>query len=169
MGFHDLSTEAGVAVANTFFLSKSYVEGHQPTQADVATFKAFTSAPDAKKYPFAARWYKHIASYEPEFSTLPGDASKPYTEYGPENVDIPVIPAKGGDDDDEDLFGSDSEEEDPEVAAEREKRLNEYKAKKAKKPKVAAKSLVTMEVKPWGMFNYQHFPSTVHILTIVFR
>ncbi|OQE23654.1 hypothetical protein PENSTE_c008G00540 [Penicillium steckii] len=50
----------------------------------------------------------------------------------------------------EDLFGSDSEEEDPAVAAERKKNLEEYKAKKAAKgPKPAAKSMVTLEVKPW--------------------
>ncbi|KAI5280441.1 Translation elongation factor 1 beta, partial [Ascosphaera aggregata] len=127
---------------------------HNPTQADVATFKAFASAPNAIKYPSVARWYKHIASYESEFDTLPGDATKPYTEYGPDNADIPVIPAKGAEgaadeDDDEDLFGSESEEEDPEVVAEREKRLAEYRAKKAAKPKPAAKSLVTLEVKPW--------------------
>ncbi|KMU91699.1 elongation factor 1-beta [Coccidioides immitis H538.4] len=48
-----------------------------------------------------------------------------------------------------DLFGSESEEEDPEVVAEREKRLAEYRAKKAAKPKPAAKSIVTLEVKPW--------------------
>ena len=54
----------------------------------------------------------------------------------------------------EDLFGSDSEEEDPAVAAERKKNLEEYKAKKAAKgPKPAAKSMVTLEVKPWGMFK----------------
>lgn len=54
------------------------------------------------------------------------------------------------DDDDEDLFASDSEEEDPEAVAAKEKILAEYHAKKAAKPKPAAKSLVTLEVKPWG-------------------
>lgn len=51
----------------------------------------------------------------------------------------------------DDLFGSDDdEEEDPEVVKEREARLAEYKKKKEAKPKPAAKSLVTLEVKPWG-------------------
>ena len=60
-------------------------------------------------------------------------------------------PAKGADDDDDDvdLFGSD-DEEDTEAAKEREKRLAEYREKKAAKPKVAAKSAVTLDVKPWG-------------------
>ncbi len=53
------------------------------------------------------------------------------------------------DDDEVDLFGSDEEEEDPEVVAEREKRLAEYKKKKEGKTKPAAKSLVTLDVKPW--------------------
>jgi elongation factor 1-beta len=122
-----------------------------PSQADSVTFKAFKGAPDAEKYPHVARWYKHIASYEGEFSTLPGDPSKSYTAYGPESTELPTNPKdKPADDDDMDLFGSESEEEDPEVVKEREARLAEYKKKKEAKPKAAAKSLVTLEVKPWG-------------------
>lgn len=132
------------------------MDSYAPSQADVVTFKAVKSAPDAGKYPHVARWYKHIASYEPEFSSLPGDASKEYTAYGPDNTEIPVNAKKAAapaaeDEDDMDLFGSESEEEDAEVVAQREKNLAEYKAKKQAKPKPAAKSIVTMEVKPWGM------------------
>ena len=59
-------------------------------------------------------------------------------------------PAADEDDDDEvDLFGSDDEEEDAEAARIREERLAEYAAKKAGKTKPAAKSIVTMDVKPW--------------------
>lgn len=113
------------------------------------TFKAFSGQPDAEKYPHVARWYKHIASFESEFSTLPGDPSKAYTAYGPEASETNPKD-KPADDDDMDLFGSDSEEEDPEVVKQREANLAAYKAKKEKKPKVAAKSAVTLEVKPWG-------------------
>ena len=134
--------------------AKLTVTSYGPSKADVVTFKAFKQAPDAAKFPHVARWYKPIASFEREFSTLPGDPSKPYTAYGPENAELPVnvkgAPAEE-EDDDMDLFGSDEEEEDPEVVAEREKRLAEYKKKKEAKPKPAAKSIVTMEVKPWGM------------------
>ncbi|KAK2731278.1 Translation elongation factor 1 beta [Myotisia sp. PD_48] len=152
MGFADLSSDSGLAVADFFFSTHSYVVGYGPSQADVVTFKALKSAPDASKYPHLARWYKHAASFESEFTTLPGDASKEYTTYGPDNAEIPVntkAPVPAEDDEDEDLFGSDSEEEDPEVVAERERRLAEYKKKKAGKPKPAAKSIVTLEVKPW--------------------
>ncbi|KAL1952663.1 hypothetical protein VTO42DRAFT_4564 [Malbranchea cinnamomea] len=153
MGFTDFSSDSGLAIANQFFSTHSYVEGHAPSQADVVTYKAVSAAPDASKYPHLARWYRHIASFESEFSSLPGDASKEYTAYGPENVDIPVTTKEaapaGGEDEDLDLFGSDSEEEDPAVVAERERNLAEYRKRKEAKPKAAAKSMVTLEVKPW--------------------
>ena len=127
---------------------------YAPSQADVAVFKALKSAPGAK-YPHAARWYKHIASFDDDFATLPGDASKPYTVYGPEAAPATLNPAKAPaaeeDDDDVDLFGSDEdEEEDAEAARIREERLAEYRKKKEGKTKPAAKSIVTMDVKPWG-------------------
>jgi elongation factor 1-beta len=128
---------------------------YSATQADVATFNGLKAAPDAAKYPYAARWYKHIASYKEEFATLTGDSSKPYTVYGPEVAEVTLNPAKAPaaaeeDDDEVDLFGSDDEEEDAEAARVREERLAEYKKKKEGKTKPAAKSVVTMDVKPWG-------------------
>jgi len=132
---------------------------HGPSQADVATFKAFKSPPAVEKYPHAYRWYKHIDSYQSEFSSLPGDPSKAYTTYGPENVAAEANPknAPAAEEDDEmDLFGSDSEEEDPDVVAEREQRLADYKKKKEGKAKPAAKSIVTLDVKPWGRLVLFH-------------
>ncbi|GFF27119.1 hypothetical protein IFM58399_01609 [Aspergillus lentulus] len=152
MGFTDFVSEAGLTLANNYLASRSYIVGDAPSQADVVTFKAFSGAPDAEKYPHVARWYKHIASFEPEFSSLPGDASKAYTAYGPESTELPTNPKDkpaAEEDDDMDLFGSDEEEEDPEVVAQREARLAEYKKKKEGKVKPAAKSIVTLEVKPW--------------------
>lgn len=49
---------------------------------------------------------------------------------------------------DVDLFGSD-EEEDSEAAAIREKRLQDYAAKKSKKPTIIAKSSIVLDVKCW--------------------
>ncbi|PYH44391.1 translation elongation factor 1 subunit beta [Aspergillus saccharolyticus JOP 1030-1] len=152
MGFTDFVSESGLTLANNYLASRSYIVGDAPSQADVVTFKAFSSAPDAEKYPHVARWYKNIASYEAEFSSLPGDASKEYTTYGPEATELPTNPKDkpAAEDDDMDLFGSDEEEEDPEAVRQREERLAEYKKKKeAKGPKPAAKSIVTLEVKPW--------------------
>jgi elongation factor 1-beta len=130
---------------------------HAASQADVACFKALKESPDVAKYPHAARWWRHIASYETDFATLPGDASKPYTVYGPDVAAATLNPAEapgdGGEDDDVDLFGSDDEEEDAEAARIREERLAAYKEKKAAKPKAAAKSVVIMDVKPWGTYH----------------
>jgi len=153
MGFTDLLTDAGLAVLNGWLTTRSYIVGYAPSQADVVSFKAIKSAPDATKYPHAARWYKHIASYTDEFATLPGDASKSYTTYGPEITAATLNPAKAPaaeeDDDEVDLFGSDDEEEDAEAERIRNERLAEYKKKKEGKTKPAAKSVVTMDVKPW--------------------
>ncbi|KAI2635294.1 hypothetical protein GGS21DRAFT_74667 [Xylaria nigripes] len=152
MGFTDLLTDNGLTLLTGWLATRSYIIGHSPSQADVAVFKALKSAPDADKYPHAARWYKHIASFEDEFATLAGDASKPYTAYGPgEATEAPASApaAEAAGDDDVDLFGSDDEEEDAEAVRVREERLAAYREKKAAKPKVAAKSVVTLDVKPW--------------------
>ncbi|KAE9376973.1 hypothetical protein N431DRAFT_480110 [Stipitochalara longipes BDJ] len=153
MGFTDLLTDAGLTVLNNWLTTRSYIVGYAPSQADVATFKALKSAPASAKYPHAARWYKHIASYTEEFATLPGDASKAYTTYGPEVTTATLNPAKAPaaeeEDDEVDLFGSDDEEEDAEAERIRNERLAEYKKKKEGKVKPAAKSVVTMDVKPW--------------------
>lgn len=143
------------------------MSSYGPSQADVKSFQAFKEAPAVEKYPHAYRWYKHIATFEPEFSSLPGDPSKAYTAYGPESSELAINPAKApekeaaadGDDDDVDLFGSDDEEEDAEAAKIREERLAEYAKKKAGKTKPAAKSMVTLDVKPWGMsYHATHNP-----------
>ncbi|KAL2067307.1 hypothetical protein VTL71DRAFT_1731 [Oculimacula yallundae] len=154
MGFVDFLSDTGLTVLNNWLTTRSYIVGYSPSQADVASFKALSSAPDSAKYPHAARWYKHIASYTEEFATLPGDASKAYTTYGPDVAEVTLNPAKAPaaaeeEDDEVDLFGSDDEEEDAEAARIRDERLAEYKKKKEGKTKPAAKSVVTMSVKPW--------------------
>jgi len=153
MGFADVLTDAGLTILNNWLTTRSYIVGYAPSQADVVTFKALKSAPESAKYPHAARWYKHIASWTDEFATLPGDASKAYTTYGPEVTAATLNPAKAPtaeeEEDDVDLFGSDDEEEDLEAERIRAERLAEYKKKKEGKTKPAAKSLVTMDVKPW--------------------
>jgi len=153
MAFGDLLVDAGLNALNTWLLTRSYIVGYSPTQADVAIYKAVSKTPDASKYPHAARWFNHIASYLEEFETLPGDASLPTSTYGPDAnaaAETPAAAAAGDDDDEVDLFGSDDEEEDQEKEALTKKRLEEYAAKKAAKgAKPAAKSIVTLDVKPW--------------------
>lgn len=115
------------------------------SQADVAVFKAVESKPDATKYPNAARWYSQIASLKEEFASLPGDKDAKASSYGPA-----AAAATEEEDDDVDLFGSDDDEVDEEAEKLKEQRLAEYRAKKAAKgPGPAAKSIVTIDVKPW--------------------
>ncbi|KAG6022716.1 hypothetical protein E4U19_007315 [Claviceps sp. Clav32 group G5] len=154
MGFTDFLSDAGLTILNNWVQTRSYITGYSATQADVTCFKALQSSPDAQKYPNAARWYKHIASFEDEFNSLSGDSTKPYTVYGPETSELTLNPAAAPaaaeeDDDDVDLFGSDDEEEDAEAARVREERLAEYRKKKEAKPQTIAKSVVTLDVKPW--------------------
>ncbi|KAF1988416.1 elongation factor 1-beta [Aulographum hederae CBS 113979] len=156
MGFTDFVSDSGLTLLNNWLKTRSYIVGRNPSQADVKCFQQFKSAPEVAKYPYAYRWYKHIASFESEFSSLPGDPSKAHTAYGPESSELTLNPAKApeddkaaDDDEDVDLFGSDDEEEDAEAVRIREERLAEYKKKKEGKTKPAAKSIVTLDVKPW--------------------
>ena len=143
MGFTDLKTDANLSALNDFISEKSYIEGSSASQADVSVYEAMSGAPDANKYPHAARWYSHISSFASEFTSLPGDKKSP-SEYGPT-----VITKPAANDDDVDLFASD-EEEDAEAERLKAQRLAEYRAKKAAKgPGPAAKSSVLIDVKPW--------------------
>jgi len=160
----EFSFHQSLLILETFDSRDSPTSRYSPSQADVVSFKALKSTPDAAKYPHAARWYKHIASYADEFTTIPGDASKAYTTYGPEVTTATLNPAKAPaaaeeDEDDVDLFGSDDEEEDAEAERIRNERLAEYKKKKEGKVKPAAKSVVTMDVKPWGMLSPSTMPN----------
>ncbi|KAL0064916.1 Translation elongation factor 1 beta [Marasmius tenuissimus] len=124
--------------------TRSYVEGVTPSQADVHVFKAISS-PDSS-YPNVTRWHKHIASYVAEHSSLPGSSKAGEAFFG--SGAAPAA-ADAGDDDDIDLFGSDDDEEDAEAERIKAERVAAYNAKKANKPKTIAKSVVTLEVKPW--------------------
>ena len=152
MGFTDFVSETGLHVLNSWVSTRSYIVGNGPSQADVKAFQQLKEAPAVEKYPHAYRWYKHIASHESEFSKLPGDPSKEATAYGPGSEELTLNPAKAPekeeDDDEVDLFGSD-DEEDEENEKLKAARVEEYKQKKAGKAKPAAKSIVTLDVKPW--------------------
>ncbi|SCV00425.1 LANO_0F06788g1_1 [Lachancea nothofagi CBS 11611] len=135
MSSTDFSKIETLKELNTFLADKSYVEGTSATQADVAYYKAFQQL-----YPDFARWFNHIGAKSAQFSSLPAASGK-----------VAAAPAAEEDDDDEvDLFGSDDDEVDDEAEKLKAKRLAEYNAKKtSSKPKPAAKSIVTMDVKPW--------------------
>ncbi|TQV95672.1 proteasome subunit alpha type 3 [Cordyceps javanica] len=148
MGFSNLNEEAGLKALDSWLATRSYVESYSPSQADTVCFNAIESAPDTARYPHAARWYKHIASYQSELFGLAEDANKSYKDYGPDLERSTFPESVTGDDGDVDLFGSD-DEEDVEAERIREQRLADYKARKASKPKTIAKSVVILDVKPW--------------------
>ncbi|KAH7414101.1 hypothetical protein DE146DRAFT_17150 [Phaeosphaeria sp. MPI-PUGE-AT-0046c] len=155
MGFTDLVSDAGLTLLNNWTRTRSYVVGYTPSQADVKVFQQIKQIPAPEKYPYAWRWYNHILTFEGEFDSLPGDPTKEFTAYGPDGSEVTLNPAKAPekaaeDDDDElDLFGSDDDEVDEEAEKLKAERLAEYNKKKAGKTKPAAKSIVTLDVKPW--------------------
>jgi elongation factor 1-beta len=97
-----------------------------------------------------------MKTFEDEFAILGGDARKPHTAYGPEAA----AESADADEDEIDLFGSDDEEESADAVRVREERLAEYNKKKATKTKPAAKSIVILDVKPWGIAS---FPCSSHM------
>jgi len=142
VAFENLNTDAGLAKLNKHLESLSYISGYQPTKEDFDTFASVGTAPDAKKYPHANRWYKHIASYS--------DAEKQEAlSAAPAPSAAPAKPAK--DEDDIDLFGDDDEdaEEQKKELEKRKKEIEDKKAAAGKKPAPIMKSAVNFDVKPY--------------------
>lgn len=142
MSFGDLKSAAGLAKLNSYLAGRSYIEGYVPSTADTAVADLVSSAPDAKKYPHAARWFRHVSSFD-------AGARKGFAKAGKD-----YAAAAGAADDEEedvDLFGSDDDEGEGDAEAQRvrEERLKAYEAKKSKKPTVIAKTSVLLDVKPW--------------------
>ncbi|KAF9027837.1 hypothetical protein BDZ89DRAFT_987072 [Hymenopellis radicata] len=126
--------------------SRSYVEGYTPSQADVLVFNAIKAG---EIYPNVARWYNHIQSFSAELDTLPGSSTAGETFLSSGGGAAPAAKAADDDDDEVDLFGDDDEEDDAEAERVKAERVAAYNAKKANKPKTIAKSVVTMDIKPW--------------------
>jgi len=150
MGFGDLHKPDGLKALNGFLADKSYIEGFQPSQADVVVFQALSGRPSAD-LGHALRWYQHISSYGAEKNSLPG-VKKHLDEYGPAAAvkagDTKKPAAKDDADDDFELFGSD-EEADEEAERVKAERLAAYEAKKSTKQAIIAKSNIVLDVKPW--------------------
>merc|ERR1711963_116173 len=142
--FGDLKSSAGAKALDEFLAEHSYIEGYVPSQADTAVFEALSGAPKSDT-PHALRWYNHIKSFAAGMKQFP-KASKDASAY---TSGAAAAASKADDDDDVDLFGSDEEEDDEEKKRITEERLKAYAEKKAKKPKVIAKTSVLFDVKPW--------------------
>ncbi|KAI9024127.1 elongation factor 1-beta-like protein [Hyaloraphidium curvatum] len=144
---------------------------YQASQDDVSVFAEISAAPDAAKYPHAARWYSHIAAHKASHGKLPG-SKKAASELVPSaKAEAPAASSSEAkeakeDEDDIDLFASD-DEVDEEAERIKQERLKEYAAKKSAsgllrppisgsrslygiaEPAVTAKSQVILDVKPW--------------------
>lgn len=150
---------------NSHLADRSYIEGYEPSQADVAVFRALNGSPPAK-YVHYVRWYKHIKSYGKEIDKFPGQrrglaqlkffpaaasgvqqkSEEPKKKEETKKAEKKEV--ENADEDDFDLFGSDEEDD---AAADRLKadRLKAYEEKKKGKVQIIAKSNIILEVKPW--------------------
>jgi len=134
-----------LAELNTFLATRSYVEGYNPSQADVQVFSKISG--DLSKFPHVARYAAHIGSFSVAArAQFPGKsgaapakaAAKPAAE---EEEEEDVL----------DFDALDDEEDDAETAAILAKKKAEAEAaKKTKKPAAAARSSVILDVKPEG-------------------
>ncbi|CAO1617967.1 unnamed protein product [Sympodiomycopsis kandeliae] len=154
MSLPNFQDDAALAKLESYLSTRSYIDGHAPSKADVAVFEA-VKAPNATTFPNVARWFAHIASFEADHPNFPGDKARAAALLSAtENTGIQSNAAKAvavgeDEDDDVDLFGSD-DEVDEEAERIKAERVAAYEAKKAAKgPKPAAKSVVTFDVKPW--------------------
>merc|ERR1712119_128305 len=130
--FGDLKTDAGVKALNEFLAEHSYIEGFVPSQADTCVFKALSGAPKSETA-HALRWYNHIKSFAAGMDQF-AKASKDASAY---------VSGGGA------AASKDDEADDEEKKRITEERLKAYHEKKAKKPKVIAKTSVLFDVKPW--------------------
>jgi len=138
VNFANLDSDKGLTELNHYLADKSYIEGYQPTQADVSVFKQVGKAPDAHKYVYASRWFSHIGSFtENERSAF----------HAAPQVSTSTTTSKK-DEDEIDLFGEDENDEEYEKELEERRKAAEA-AKGPKKDKPIAKSSLVIDVKPW--------------------
>jgi len=150
--FKDLKSKAGLTELNHHLESRSFIDGWQPSESDVSTFEAITTAPSSD-LPHALRWYNHIKSFAKDERTKWSKAAsgcQASSSAGKTNGGAAKAAAAADEDEDVDLFGdSDKEEDDEEKERIKEERLKAYAEKKGKKPGVIAKSTIVLDVKPW--------------------
>ncbi|TGZ62449.1 hypothetical protein CRM22_007433 [Opisthorchis felineus] len=146
MVFGDLNSDCGLSNLDAYLLTRSYVEGYQPSQADVVIYEAVNKKPSAK-YENALRWYTHIESFGDERQSFPGQ-KKSIDQYGSSTSEVSTKASKVEEDDDDDLFGSDSgdEEQTERLRQERQAALD---AQRSAKAAPVARSTIVLDVKPW--------------------
>ena len=116
--------------------SNAYLCGEVPSAEDCALLMSMKAAPSKASHPNFFHYYNALAMFKPE-------VMKAWKK----------VAAKAEAEDEDDLFGSDSDDEEVERAREERiaKAVAEQAAKKAKKPTVIAKSIVIIDVKVFEM------------------
>jgi len=71
--FGDLRSNKGLSALNEYLLTRSYIEGFKPSAADDNVFAQTAAVIDENKFPHAARWHKHIASFAQRAGAAGGD------------------------------------------------------------------------------------------------
>lgn len=140
--FDNLKSDAGLKQLDAYLVGRTFVFGVGPSKADSELLALVGSAPDAQKYPAAARWYNYISSFNANeqkgfaktvLSVGTGSAASSKTE-------------DAGDDSDDDLFGDDSDEEDVDLEA--LKKANAAKKAAKKKAEPVLRSQIIFDIKP---------------------
>lgn len=146
-------TSANFDSLNSFLANHSYMQGFEPTQADTLVFEALGAAAPGTNFMHVLRWFNHIKSYGNDRLKFP-DSKSSLEELGIDGFPTPGTTATSNkkkdtsDDDEFDLFGSDSED-DAEAERIKQERIKKYTAKKSEKAAVIAKSNIVLDVKPW--------------------
>lgn len=135
--------------------AKSYVEGYQFSNADSEYFAQFQGCPDATKYPHAYRWYIHIAAIQGirRLSIASPVVSAPAVSTKSAEPPAKAEKKKSDDDDDLDVFGDDDDKdgEPKESRKEMLARLKKEAEERTAKKEAKQRTLVAIEIKPWGM------------------
>nr|XP_031839441.1 elongation factor 1-delta-like isoform X1 [Nomia melanderi]XP_031839448.1 elongation factor 1-delta-like isoform X1 [Nomia melanderi] len=141
----------GGSLANEVAKARQHIKQSLQCMDDIAAVAGLTTPHDNKKdnldqaveelSSFIHKLENRVKDLEDKVNQILKEKSDPAPKETQEKAD---------DDEDVDLFGSDSEGEDAEAARIREERLAAYAAKKSKKPALIAKSNIILDVKPWG-------------------
>ena len=127
------------------------MEGYQFSSADSEYFAQFQGCPDATKYPHAYRWYIHIAAIQ---GVRRLSIATPAPAVAPAKVAaVPAKAEKSEDDDEMDVFGDEDDKDDEPKESRKDMlaRLKKDAEERTAKKEAKQRTLVSIEIKPWGM------------------
>ena len=141
LSFDNLKSDAGLKQLDAYLQGRTFVFGCGPSTADSDLVALVGSAPDAKKYPAAARWYSYITSFN---TNEQKGFAKTILSVGTGSA--AASKEEAGDDSDDDLFGDDSDEEDVDLDA--LAKANAAAKAKKKKAEPVLRSQIIFDIKP---------------------